>query len=43
MNEASGGPAAISLGLSAWVLLLVLAIVLVGGWKLLQLLWVMFN
>ena len=34
--DGSGGFAAISVGLSPWLLIIVLLIALVGGWKLFQ-------
>jgi hypothetical protein len=43
MNEGSAGLAAVSHGLSPWLLLIVLAIVVFGGIKLSKLLWVMFK
>jgi hypothetical protein len=43
MNEGAGGLAAISHGISPWLLLLVLVVVIVGGVKLFKLLWAMFS
>jgi hypothetical protein len=44
MNEGSGGLAAVSVGISSpWLLLILLAIVVLGGIKLSKLLWVMFK
>jgi hypothetical protein len=43
MNEGSGGLAAVSVGLSPSLLLVVLAIVVFGGIKLWKLLWLMFK
>ena len=43
MKEGSAGLAAVSAGLSPWLLLVVLAIVVFGGIKLLKLLWVLFK
>jgi hypothetical protein len=42
MNEVSG-LAAVSHGISIWLLLIVLAIVVLGGIKLSKLLWVLFK
>ncbi len=42
MNEGSAGLAAISVGVSPWLLLLVLVVVIVGGVKLVKL-WAMFS
>ena len=43
MNEGSGGLAVISVELSSWLLLVVLAIVVVAGIKLWKFLWLMFK
>ena len=43
MNEGSGGLAAVSVGLSPWLLLVVLAIVIFAGIKLWKLLWLLFK
>ena len=43
MNEGAGGLAAVSVGISPWLLMIVLAIVVLGGIKLSKLLWVMFK
>ncbi len=43
MSEGAGGLAAISVGVSPWLLLLVLAVVVVGGVKLVKLLWAMYG
>lgn len=42
MNE-SAGFAAISVDLFPWLLLIVLAVVVVGGWKLSSFLWALFK
>ena len=43
MNEGAGGLAAISHDISTWLLLFVLVVVIVGGVKLVKLLWAMFS
>jgi hypothetical protein len=43
MSEGAGGMAAISVGISWWVLLIVVGILAFGGWKLAKLLWVIFR
>jgi hypothetical protein len=43
MSAGSGGLAAVSLALPWWVLLIVLAIVVLGGIKLLKFVWLMFK
>jgi hypothetical protein len=43
MNEGAGGLAAVSVAISPWLLMIVLAIVVLGGIKLSKLLWVMFK
>ena len=43
MNEVSGGLAAVSHGLSPWLLLIVLVVIVFAGVKLSKLLWVMFK
>ena len=43
MGEGSGGLAAVSVGLSSWLLLIVLATVVFGGIKLLKFVWLMFK
>ena len=43
MNEGSAGLAAVSVGISPWLLLIVLAVVILGGIKLSKLLWVLFK
>ena len=43
MSEGAGGLAAISVDVSPWLLLLVLVVVIVGGVKLVKLLWAMFS
>ena len=43
MSEGAGGFAAISADVSHWLVLLVLVVVIVGGVKLVKLLWAMFS
>ena len=43
MNEESGGLAVVSIGFSPWLLLLVLAIIVFVGIKLLKFFWLMFE
>jgi len=43
MTEGAGGLAAVSYGVSPWGLLLIVVVVVFGGWKLMQFLWMMFK
>ena len=43
MNEGSGGLAFVSIGFSPWLLLLVLAIIVFAGVKLLKFFWLMLK
>jgi len=41
--DGSGGMAAVSIGLSPWLFVIVLVVLLVGGWKLAQFLLALFR
>jgi|RhiMetdeSRZDD1v2_1073273.scaffolds.fasta_scaffold517515_3 hypothetical protein len=43
MTEGAGGLAAVSPGLSALLIILILAVVAFGGWKLVKLVWALFD
>jgi hypothetical protein len=43
MTEGSGGLAAVSIGLSPWLVVIILLVVAVGVWKLAKFVWAMFG
>ena len=43
MDVGSGGLAAVSIGLSLWIVALVLVVVVIGAWKLFRIIWAMFG
>jgi hypothetical protein len=43
MTEGAGGLAAVSHGLSTWLIILILLVVVFGVWKLAKLVWALFQ